>query len=374
VTIVKSIIEGVNYRYDDGSNTKDLIKELKLLPRSVKEATVRVNHYGKDFIRNNISKAKQEHHATAEARIVQSHHLHTTHTLGSPSQIIAASPASPSQLDPFITLIPAHRQSQAREAAQVFNSSAQHSFDFQNRHSLPKSGHVSLSPSQVLHSPDKRNPIAESRPTTAAVGSPSEGDIRRENSESAKASRKKTEDLRTEMLFKRLTQENPGILEKIKNMYIARNFTKQGASGYQPRKENYMQMSNNDAIDMLRKKIAQKLHSGPGELRRSFELFDRDGSGKVDIAELSEVLGMFNINLPPDQVFSLMCQFGASDGEIDFNTFIKTVLAPVKIIETQRIGRKAAKMKGRSFLVSKNWLNMHNDQVIAYLRPRVYQL
>jgi hypothetical protein len=40
VTIVKSIVEGVNYRYDDGSNSKDLIKKLKLLPRSVKEAAV----------------------------------------------------------------------------------------------------------------------------------------------------------------------------------------------------------------------------------------------------------------------------------------------------------------------------------------------
>jgi hypothetical protein len=135
-----------------------------------------------------------------------------------------------------------------------------------------------------------------------------------------------------------------------------------------------MQMSNNDAIEMLRRKIAQKLRSGPGELRRSFELFDRDGSGKVDVAELSEVLGMFNINLPPDQVFSLMCQFGASDGEIDFNTFIQTVLAPEKTVETIKIGRKEAKLKGRQFLVGKNWVNMHNDQVIRYLRERVYQL
>jgi hypothetical protein len=125
---------------------------------------------------------------------------------------------------------------------------------------------------------------------------------------------------------------------------------------------------------MLRKKIAQKLHSGPGELRRSFELFDRDGSGKVDIAELSEVLGMFNINLPPDQVFSLMCQFGASDGELDFNTFIGTVLAPVKVIETQKLARKDVKLKNKSFLVGKNWINMHNDQVITYLKQRVYQL
>jgi hypothetical protein len=135
-----------------------------------------------------------------------------------------------------------------------------------------------------------------------------------------------------------------------------------------------MQMSNNDAIEMLRNKIAQKLHSGPGELRRSFELFDRDGSGKVDIAELSEVLGMFNINLPPDQVFSLMCQFGASDGELDFNTFIQTVLAPVKVVETQKIGRKEKKLKSKSFLVSKNWVNMHNDQVITLVKQRVYQL
>ena len=60
------------------------------------------------------------------------------------------------------------------------------------------------------------------------------------------------------------SQENPDILEKIKNMfvhahatppppsnpsplpfrYIATNFTKQGASGYQPRKQNYMSVTN----------------------------------------------------------------------------------------------------------------------------------
>jgi Ca2+-binding EF-hand superfamily protein len=315
-----------------------------------------------------MSKLKHPPSLSSPSRPAHSLHLSTTHTFNSPQKQLHASPASPSQLDPFLSLIPSNRHSQARDAAQIFNNSVQRTSTFRARH--PSNDEAARSPKPSLSSPTAAPPfLSNSRPATSACGSSADID----NSPAAKAERKLADDKRTELLFKKLTQDNPGILDKIKRMYIARNFSKQGASGYQPRKENYMQMSNNDAVEMLRAKIAQKLHSGPGELRRSFELFDRDGSGKVDIAELSEVLSMFNINLPPDQVFSLMCQFGASDGELDFNSFIKNVLAPVKILEVQNIGSKAKKLKGRQFLVGKNWINMHNDQVIAYLRQRIYQ-
>jgi len=90
------------------------------------------------------------------------------------------------------------------------------------------------------------------------------------------------------------------------NRYIARNYAKQGASGYQPRKQNYMQMSNNDAIDMLRKKIAQKLSSGPGELRRSFELFDRDGSGKVRGGDVDGMMMMMMMMIKKIMLMTMM--------------------------------------------------------------------
>ena len=178
VTIVKSIVEGTNYRYDDGSNTKELIKELKLLPRSVKEASVRLNHFGKDFIRVNISRTKHANHTVSPSspdRSPHSHHLHTTHAADSPSKYFPAknpSPTSPSQLDPFLSLIPPHRQAHAREAAQLFNSSITHTSNFRARHD----GSKAESPLQLQQESGSKMPpplllTADSRPVTSASAS-----------------------------------------------------------------------------------------------------------------------------------------------------------------------------------------------------------
>ncbi len=217
ITIVKSIVEGVNYRYDDGSNSKDLIKRLKLLPRSVKEAAVRTNHFGKDFIRQNISKIIHDHHSlpaspSAASPAGHSHHLHTTHTYDSPSKHASAAPASPSQLDPFISLIPPHRQAQALEAAQIFNSSFQQKsmLSSRTRPALP-----STSPAAVAATPSP----SHSRPITRSGSDKlTEEASTRAGGGSSKAELRIAEDKRAEILFKRLTQDNPGILEKIKNM------------------------------------------------------------------------------------------------------------------------------------------------------------
>ena len=223
----------MNYRYDDGSNTKDLIKKLKLLPRSVKEAAVhpppnkqqncflvltralaqvRTNHFGKDFIRENITKAIHVHHDAATSSLMSSparhsHHLRTTHTHGSPSKHPTTSPVSPSQLDPFISLIPSHRQAHARQAAQVFNSSFHQTSAFSGRHN------AASSPQTIAHASHGDN---HSRPATSA------GNWADKSDDAASKRRAKTpEALRTEILFKRLTQENPAILEKIKSMYFS---------------------------------------------------------------------------------------------------------------------------------------------------------
>jgi hypothetical protein len=215
ITIVKSIVEGVNYRYDDGSNSKDLIKHLKLLPRSVKEAAVRTNHFGKDFIRQNISKVTHDHHSlpaspSAASPAGHSHHLRTTHAYDSPSKHATKTPApsSPSQLDPFIALIPPHRQTPALEAAQLFNSSAHQtsSFSGRARTTLPSPTRSAMAASLT----------SDSRPVTSCGKLPEESSTR--GPVASKAELRIAEDKRTEMLFKRLTQENPGILEKIKNM------------------------------------------------------------------------------------------------------------------------------------------------------------
>jgi hypothetical protein len=51
-----------------------------------------------------------------------------------------------------------------------------------------------------------------------------------------------------------------------------------------------LKVSNEQALQMLRTKMAQRLSSqaSGGELRRSFELLDRDKSGNVELAELEE--------------------------------------------------------------------------------------
>ena len=51
-----------------------------------------------------------------------------------------------------------------------------------------------------------------------------------------------------------------------------------------------LKVSNEQALQMLRTKMAQRLSSqaSGGELRRSFELMDRDKSGNVELAELEE--------------------------------------------------------------------------------------
>jgi len=234
VTIVKSIVEGVNYRFDDGSSTKALIKELKLLPRSVKEAAVRLNHFGKDFIRGNISLAKHANHAASPASpdctalAAHSLHLHTAYASDSPSKHFPAkssSPSSPSQLDPFLSLLPPHRQTHARQAAELFNSSVSHTSDFRARHDRTKDDSSSpLQRDSGSNLPPSLHLPVESRPVTSAAASragtaPAIDGHASVDTAAAQMQRKAAEDKKTELLFKRLTQDNPDILEKIKNMY-----------------------------------------------------------------------------------------------------------------------------------------------------------
>ena len=49
-------------------------------------------------------------------------------------------------------------------------------------------------------------------------------------------------------------------------------------------------ISVDDAITMIRDKVRGRLRSGPSELRRTFQFFDRDGSGYVDFEEMAGTL------------------------------------------------------------------------------------
>jgi hypothetical protein len=93
-------------------------------------------------------------------------------------------------------------------------------------------------------------------------------------------------------------------------------------------KDSYLVVSDQQAIQLLRAKLEQRLASkANGGLRAAFKVFDRDGSGSVAVDELGAVFSNLNLELPPKQIQSLMKVFDADgSGIIDYNEFIGHVL------------------------------------------------
>ena len=100
---------------------------------------------------------------------------------------------------------------------------------------------------------------------------------------------------------------------------------------YEARKamrDSYLLVSDQQAIQLLRAKLEQRLSSkANGGLRAAFKVFDRDGSGTVAADELGTVFSNLNLELPPKQIESLMKLFDADgSGILDYNEFINNVL------------------------------------------------
>jgi hypothetical protein len=95
-------------------------------------------------------------------------------------------------------------------------------------------------------------------------------------------------------------------------------------------KDSYLVVSDQQAIQLLRAKLEQRLASkANGGLRAAFKVFDRDGSGTVAADELGTVFSNLNLELPPKQIQSLMKVFDADgSGIIDYNEFISNVRRP----------------------------------------------
>jgi hypothetical protein len=93
-------------------------------------------------------------------------------------------------------------------------------------------------------------------------------------------------------------------------------------------KDSYLVVSDQQAIQLLRAKLEQRLSSkANGGLRAAFKVFDRDGSGTVAVEELGSVFSNLNLELPPSQIQSLMKVFDSDgSGIIDYNEFISNVL------------------------------------------------
>ena len=86
-------------------------------------------------------------------------------------------------------------------------------------------------------------------------------------------------------------------------------------------------MSVDDAITMIRDKVRGRLRSGPSELRRTFQLFDRDGSGAVDFGQLAETLRLScGIQFEEQLLKEVIARFDPqSAGHLDFVNFTALV-------------------------------------------------
>merc|ERR1711871_469543 len=86
-------------------------------------------------------------------------------------------------------------------------------------------------------------------------------------------------------------------------------------------------ISVDDAVIMIRDKVRGRLRSGPSELRRTFQFFDRDGSGYVDFKEMAETLRLScGIQFEESLLKQVINRFDPDNvGELDFVNFTALV-------------------------------------------------
>jgi len=81
-------------------------------------------------------------------------------------------------------------------------------------------------------------------------------------------------------------------------------------------------------LALIKGKLEQKFGTsnvGP-RAKRMFSLFDTDDSGDIDIREFRHVMGMFNANIPDDEVQELFNVFDQDgDGTVDIKEFASTL-------------------------------------------------
>jgi calmodulin len=79
-------------------------------------------------------------------------------------------------------------------------------------------------------------------------------------------------------------------------------------------------------IEMMNKQETRDLNDQVENLRRTFEIFDTDGSGKISSTELKQVMEKLGEELDDFQISEMIREADKDgDGEIDFDEFVRMV-------------------------------------------------
>ena len=81
------------------------------------------------------------------------------------------------------------------------------------------------------------------------------------------------------------------------------------------------------AKELIREKMRGRLAGGPAELRRTFQYFDGDGSGQIDVEEFKEGLKLHcGLRFEQKRIDQLMADYSGKKGHITFTDFVENVL------------------------------------------------
>ena len=108
-------------------------------------------------------------------------------------------------------------------------------------------------------------------------------------------------------------------------------------------------MSIKTAKDIIRDKMRGRLQGGPAEIRRSFQFFDRDGSGTIDLQEFASGLEKYcGLKFEDTFLRQLMAEFDDGSGQISYLSFAELVMeSSPHDVGLASPSRKIAPQRGR---------------------------
>jgi len=82
------------------------------------------------------------------------------------------------------------------------------------------------------------------------------------------------------------------------------------------------------SIDSIYEKMRRKGTGMQGEILNVFRMLDEDGSCRVSLDDLVNVLRKFNFDLDEDELIALMARWDqAKDGFVEYEAFVDTIFA-----------------------------------------------